>query len=298
MDWQVQEPFYSPDLYFTHECPDLFKMGDWWYLIFSEFSDKVRTRYRMSRSLKGPWSTPRRDDFDGHAFYAAKSASDGKSRFLFGWNPTRSGAKDDGDWDWGGNLVVHELVQEKDGQLGVKIPQSITDAFASSVPLSFESGVGRFQYSNGALQLDARETFAAVAAGAQARLCRISATAKFQRDTKAFGLMFRTSNNFDSSYYVRIEPQNSRLVFDMWPRVKPYVLPQMVELERPLNLSVSDSVRMTLLLDGNKGVAYVNDIVAMNFRAYDLPEGNWGFFATDGLVTFSNIGIATTTEVG
>ena len=53
--WEVKRPFYAPDLYFTHECPDLFMMGDWWYLLFSEFSDSCVTRYRMARSLSGPW---------------------------------------------------------------------------------------------------------------------------------------------------------------------------------------------------------------------------------------------------
>ena len=77
--WTVREPFWSPGLYYTHECPDLFRMGDWWYLVFSEFSDLVRTRYRMSRSLKGPWLTPKNDYFDGRAFYAAKTASDGEA---------------------------------------------------------------------------------------------------------------------------------------------------------------------------------------------------------------------------
>ena len=32
-----REPFYYPHSYFTHECPDYFKMGDWYYLLFSEF---------------------------------------------------------------------------------------------------------------------------------------------------------------------------------------------------------------------------------------------------------------------
>jgi beta-fructofuranosidase len=106
VQWQVREPFYAPRIYRTHECPDLFKIGDWWYLLFSDDADRRRTRYRMSRSLEGPWITPSRDDLDGCAFYAAKSAADGKNRFLFGWNPTRSGAKDKGDWDWGGNLAA------------------------------------------------------------------------------------------------------------------------------------------------------------------------------------------------
>ena len=87
--WEVREPLWAPGLYFTHECPDLFRMGDWWYLIFSEFSDATLTRYRMSRTLAGPWRAPADDAFDGRAYYAAKSASDGKRRLLFGWNPTR-----------------------------------------------------------------------------------------------------------------------------------------------------------------------------------------------------------------
>ena len=54
--WEVRDPLWAPDLYVTHECPDLFRMGEWWYLIFSEFSDAQLTRYRMSRThTKGDW---------------------------------------------------------------------------------------------------------------------------------------------------------------------------------------------------------------------------------------------------
>jgi len=99
--WEVRDPFWAPGLYYAHECPDLFKIGDWWYLVFSTFSDKFLTHYRMSRSLKGPWTAPQNDTFDGRAFYAAKTFSDGKNRYVFGWNPKRDGDKDGGCWQWG-----------------------------------------------------------------------------------------------------------------------------------------------------------------------------------------------------
>jgi len=67
----------------------------------------------------------------------------------------------------------------------------------------------------------------------------------------------------------------------------------MVELERPLKLADGDNVKMTVIIDGNKGVAYLNDVIAMNFRAYDLPAGNWGFFTCDGESSFSNIAMKT-----
>ncbi len=84
--WEVRDPFWAPGLYYTHECPDLFHEKDWWYLVFSEFSSACVTRYRMARSLSGPWIAPRNDTFDGRAFYAAKTMSDGARRFVAGWN--------------------------------------------------------------------------------------------------------------------------------------------------------------------------------------------------------------------
>ena len=33
----------------------------------------------------------------------------GTRRFIFGWLATRVGEQDDGAWQWGGNLVVHEI---------------------------------------------------------------------------------------------------------------------------------------------------------------------------------------------
>jgi hypothetical protein len=71
----VLQPFWSPGLYYTHECPDLFKMGDWWYLVYSTFTERSVTHYRMSRSLHGPWQAPENDTFDGRAYYATKSAA-------------------------------------------------------------------------------------------------------------------------------------------------------------------------------------------------------------------------------
>ncbi|MFH1084730.1 MAG: glycoside hydrolase, partial [Chloroflexota bacterium] len=101
--WTVEEPFWAPDLYYTHECPDLFRWGDWWYLVYSTFSERCVTHYRISRSPRGPWLAPANDTFDARAYYAAKTAGDGARRYAFGWLPTRQGERDDGAWQWGGD---------------------------------------------------------------------------------------------------------------------------------------------------------------------------------------------------
>lgn len=113
------------------ECPDFFRMGDWYYLVFSSYADRYQTMYRKSRSPYGPWQTPEIDTFDTRAFYAAKTGSDGVHRYVYGWNPTREvnehnfdppgyPGKDCNTWDWGGSLVVHELWQDENGDLFVK----------------------------------------------------------------------------------------------------------------------------------------------------------------------------------
>ncbi|MEZ4583016.1 MAG: family 43 glycosylhydrolase, partial [Caldilineaceae bacterium] len=109
--WDFQGDFWAPDLYAMHEMPDIFQMGDMWYLLTTEYSDRCKTVYRMSASLDGPWRAPADDAFDGRAYYAARSCSDGERRYLFGWVPTKEDDDDRNNWQWGGTLVVHEVTQ-------------------------------------------------------------------------------------------------------------------------------------------------------------------------------------------
>ena len=84
----------------TMECPEVFQMGGWWYLVFSTFSDRFTTHYRMARTLDGPWEIPDDDVFDTRADYAIKTAFDGQKRFAFGWIASKAGNNDYGLWEW------------------------------------------------------------------------------------------------------------------------------------------------------------------------------------------------------
>ncbi|MCL4505310.1 MAG: GH32 C-terminal domain-containing protein [Chloroflexi bacterium] len=286
--WQVREPFYSPGLYYTHECPDLFRIGEWWYLVFSEFSERLVTRYRMARSIHGPWLTPDDDQFDGRAFYAAKTAGDGQKRYLFGWNPTREGETDHGSWQWGGNLVVHELVQQADGTLGVRLPESVNRAFGVLKPARLLPAIGSCHEDGHGVRLDAQGTFACASGGEMPERCKISVTLAFDGNPRAGGIMLHAGDDWEQAYYIRIEPTHNRLVFDMWPR--PGDKPYMPELERPLRVTAGSPIRLTVLVDGTLCETYVNDRIAMSTRCYDLQRGQWGVFAEDACVTCTDIG--------
>lgn len=312
--WVVREPFWAPNLFMDHECQNLFRMGEWWYLIYSEFSEQHRTRYRMSRSLGGPWLAPEFDSLDGRAYYAAKTATDGHRRFAFGWNPTRydkidylRSNRDSGfvpckpypdnielgpsGWDWGGNLVVHEIIQGSDGTLYVKVPDSVDRAFARSIDFQFVQGLGSSKISSKAVQFEAQGEFACVRANAMPQRCKIETTVAFDENTRGCGVMLRVSEDLDSAYYIRLEPLRNRLVFDTWPR--PGDLSFDVGVERPINLHPGKPIQLKIFVDDTMCVVYADDQVALNTRLYDLKAGAWGVFVEDGSAKFYGAQIST-----
>jgi beta-fructofuranosidase len=289
--WQVQpQPFYAPGLYHTHECPDLFRMGEWWYLFFSEYSEQCVTRYRMSRSLAGPWLTPACDTCDGRAFYAAKTAGNGAKRYLFGWNPTRETNKDYHPWQWGGALAAHELWQKPDGALAVRPPQQVLQAFSVARTRTFQPGPGESLISSREIELNAAGSWACASAGLLPSSCKIGATVAFEADTRGCGLVLRASEDFEKGYYIRLEPAQQRLVFDAWPR--PGDQPFMIGLERNIHLEPGVPVQMTVLVEDTICEVYVNGEAAMSARMYDLVAGNWGVFVQQGKARFMEYSLA------
>ncbi|RAP77732.1 glycoside hydrolase family 32 protein [Paenibacillus montanisoli] len=285
--WEVRDPFWSPHLYYTHECPDLFRMGDWWYLVFSTFSDKWVTHYRMSKSLQGPWLAPDDDAFDGRAYYAAKTFSDGNRRYVFGWNPTKSDDRDDGQWQWGGNLVVHEVIQRLDGTLRVSIPEQIDHVFKRDLPVPFKPGIGKWDIDGDRLQSAAADSFSCAISGELPSCCKLAATITFSENTRSCGMMLRFDDDLENGYYIRLEPDRNRFVFDCWPRRGD--VPYLVDLERPITLVPETPYELKVIMEDSICEIYLNDQVAMSARMYDHKQGKWGVFVTDGEARFSHI---------
>ena len=297
--WELQEPAWSPGLYITHECPELFRMGDTWYLTFSEFSERFTARYRMSRDSIGPWLLPQEDTLDGRAFYAPRTASDGQHRYAFGWTASKAGETDDGAWEWAGTMTAHELSQRTDGSLAVSLPGPVRDSFATPLDVSPAGVAGRWSIDPMGVTAFAEGTFALADAGPMDDPCLISANVSFSRTTRACGIALRMGQDPDEAYYIRLEPQRSRLVFDRWPRratghmqwQQGGDVPHAVELERVVRLEPDVTHRLEIVVDGSTCVAYLDGSVAMSARMYDRPQGHWGLFATEGTVSFTDLSI-------
>ena len=289
LHWEAKEPFYNPESYMTHECPDLFKLGNKWYLVYSTFSEKFVTHYRMSDKLSGPWTSPIEDTFDGRAFYAAKTAQVGDKRMAFAWVPTKRGESDFGQYEWGGNFIAHEINQTTDNKLTVKPAEGLINMFNKEFvneklnKVEIENYEGEKSYVIDGM----KDT------------CMIEAVIEFSEGVRSFGIGLRQDSALANGYYLRFEPFYNRIVADMWPRrirgVNQWYVdgdkPFMVELERPFDYkSLKDNkVHIRVVTDGSIICLYVNDITALTMRAYNLNRTNWGFFVKDGSIRVSDI---------
>lgn len=287
--WEAKEPFYNPESYMTHECPDLFKLGNKWYLVYSTFSEKFVTHYRMSDKLSGPWTSPIEDTFDGRAFYAAKTAQVGDKRMAFAWVPTKRGESDFGQYEWGGNFIVHEIDQTTDNKLTVKPADGLINMFNKE---AVNEKINKVEIEN-------YEGEKSYVIDGMKDTCMIEAVIEFSEGVRSFGIGLRQDSALANGYYLRFEPFYNRIVADMWPRrmrgVNQWYVdgdkPFMVELERPFDYkSLKDNkVHIRVVADGSIICLYVNDTTALTMRAYNMKRTNWGFFVKDGSIRVSDI---------
>ncbi len=283
--WQVREPWYAPARFAGHECPDLFQMGDWYYLVFSEYSALTRTRYVMSRSIDGPWVAPAIDRFDNRAFYAAKSASDGSRRYLFGWNPTRKGERDDGAWEWGGCMTVHEIYQNPNGTLAVRMPQSTEGFFPRREPVVV-SILGAGWSRDGAV-LRGRSPYASsfAVAGKTPQTYMASCVLRYEAPAGAFGMLLNLDEECTTGYFLRIEPARDLVSFGQIGPGREWLLDRMPELDQVAQLDDGAEIHLKVIVDGTAFVAYLNDRVSLSGRMYTNGGGRIGYFVDGNAVT-------------
>jgi beta-fructofuranosidase len=215
---------------------------------------------------------------------------------LFGWNPERYEGNDYNTWNWGGNLIVHEIVQKTDGSLMAKLPDTVDRVFANRQSVSFVPGIGHWRIDGDALSADSPYSFAcAVTSEKMPDPAKLSAKLTFTESTRGIGMMLRTNENFDKAYYVKLEPQRNRLVFRsaiMQSEDGGKTFPYEAELERPIELVPGKPYKMKVIADGTICKVYVNDEVAMSARIYDIQEGQFGLFVVEGSATFQDVEVA------
>lgn len=277
-DWDFKGDFWSPGIYTMFEMPELFRIGQWWYLVYSEYSDKNKIHYRMSSSLDGPWLSPVDDAFDGRAYYAGRTAFDGKRRVLFGWVPTKESEEDKNSYLWGGTFVPHEIFQREDGTLGTKPLDSLWNAFADWKEFSH-------------LHMKTIDTkMEKLITENTGTLTAFEAEVTFNEGTKEFSLKFYEDQDTGVSYEYRFVIDENRVIFDKCPNY-PWYQCFNIGLERPMELKPGKEYRIRLIIDDTIATLYVNG-TALSTRIYEKPGMALGLTVTDGTLSCKDIKIS------
>lgn len=291
--WEYRQPAYYPRRFNgACECPDFFTVGNWEYLVFSSYTTLFGVYYVKRPLGTEDWQLPRNHRLDSRGFYAAKTAGDGKRRFLFGWNPTkeenifgfwpdRMTAQDYRTWDWGGSMVIHELKQLPDGDLALCLPEEKRALFSRKTENTCLSRTPGWKQTGDALTAmdSAAQNLMLMQALPEQALVSVTI---HPEDARQCGILLQADTELGKGYYLYIEPDSHRLVFRSWLRMYEEggkTFPYDTELEVPLRAPEDGTYRLEILADGSAATAYVNREAAMSFRMYDLCHRHAGLFS-------------------
>jgi beta-fructofuranosidase len=282
--WSYEEPFYAPNMFGGLECPELFKLNGWYYLIFSTYSDRFVTHYRKSKNVNGPWDIPYEDSLDCRANYAIKTAGSQKERLLFGWIATKCDGNDYGHWEWGGTMISHELIQNsRNGDLHVKPIEALDQYFSESTQLS-KPAIINATYDESLL---VSEGLGALLFSFSEKQFSIRASLELENPNSEFGILLNSDVQLDQGYQLRI--MRNMVAWDWWPRIKESGLYQWqihgdipFQIETARYLQPAKNYELTLYRSGEIVLIYVNNEVVLSTRLYNVESNLVGLYVVNG----------------
>lgn len=277
-NWEFQGDFWAPNQYTMHEMPDLFKIGDWWYHIISEYSDKNKIVYRMAKNIGGPWIQPTDDAFDGRAYYAGRTFCLHGQRILFGWVPTKEECNDRNNFEWAGTFMPHEIFQREDGTLGVKLPDTVWNYFDRIDTVEDFTIDAAYKNEEQIIALNSGDLF------------RVEMDVVFSEGTTGFGIRLYENEEEDDSYQYHFYVGDNKYVFEKAPNW-PWPAINNIGLERPIHLKAGEKYNIRIVVDDTIATLYVNG-VALNVRMYDRRGESIGVFGENGTVQVTNCSVA------
>lgn len=268
------------------ECPSLVKFNNVWYLAFSDqWPDRI-VHYRIFDPVTGKFSRPKQDYWDGNGYYAGRLETDGKNLYVFGWVPTRFNYEDHEKFNWGGNLVVHQLKQDENGELYPIVNENIAKKLTTEInpnPISKTSSTklenNNFYFNN--------DSFEFVEFDKILGINRIEGNIKINSMQGNIGFMFGLDKNKEGKVNIVLDPQNNQIKTYNVPTSK--IDKSNYESVVSFNFKEVREIKYTILIDKSVLTLYLNDKVVISTRIFNMPKKNWGIFSIKNDSEFLNL---------
>lgn len=267
--WDLRGPMVVEGDYLMLECADVFKMDDKYFMLFAEdWSSSPGTHYRVASSSAGPWLKPAdgMDMFDGHQFYAARSASNGTERYAFGWAHRRNPENDNGTRTWGGNLIVQQLTKSGNDKLVISAPAAVKSYFTrdSDPVIAGQSGTVSHVSADYVLSGSAAPASYKFAALNGTTMLKVSFSINNLAGVASIG--FNAKDDHTASYVIKFQPALKRIAAYNGDN----------EVTRvPFSFESNKIYNFSIVVDGSVAVLYLNDQIALTNRIYSAKASPW-----------------------
>lgn len=274
-EWRDMGIFFTnDDGDYNMECPSYVEWNGFYYLAYSEQGDNRVTHYRYKTSKDGEWQKFERDSIDATGFYAGRLEKGGDELYAFAWCANLSGGST-GDFDWGGNLVVHKLEQLSSGELCAVMVPAVKQAFSSPITYRLCDG-GKLED----LSFDG-ESFSAVCLEKLGRhVTRMHFTFTVENYGGDFGITF----SIDGAYNNRLG--QSLVAFDMknsslscYNGVTSVIRYGSALASVPFSFKAGRQYGVDIVVDGEILTVYLDETVCVTARFTDMVRRNFAFYS-------------------
>jgi len=275
--WKQLEPLaYDPPSTVAPECPDLFKIGDTWYMIYSVWYPKQMTGttdVRFSKSIRGPYRLSPTPAIDTPLLYAAKRMFDGRRHVITGWIRDLGANRDDGEPQFGGDQCLpREVYAGPNGQLCFRPVPEATAQFnrvifssekepaLNTLPTSIATPENYLFECN--VQLERGADFT---------------VAMRRNDTQSAGAV----NTSGYRLILRSSKQEAELASSEFSH------------SRKIDIDFTRPVKIQAFVQGSIIECFIQDAYAFSCRAYNYRAGGLGISVTGGKATVTNVIVKT-----
>jgi hypothetical protein len=178
-------------------CPDTLAWNGWYY--FTTGSSRI---YK-SRNPLGPWEEIPKNIFDGLFYSKMHAFKDGRA-LAAGWV---------GFPGWGGNIVVRELVQSPDGELGLKFVPELIPVSGEPIAFTVAQQVGDVSGNSESLQIRAGSSLAYAAVDDLPHDVRIHLRVRPSENVEVFGLCVCGDGDYAGGSELSFRPAEKHVQF-------------------------------------------------------------------------------------
>ena len=250
---------------------------------YSEQGNHRVTHYRYKKNLSDEWIKPEVYYVDGEGLYAGRMEKAYGGLYMFGWCGTKDGKFDNVGFDWGGNLVVHKLVQMPNGELRPTIIDQIDNKLSTGVEYKLTNG-----NKLDTLNFEQSKAQSFVVEQLSKNITKLEFTINPASLNGDCGISFGTIGpNVLSSLVLSFDFKKNAISY--YNNAVDFQNYGSAQITVPYKYNTDEAINVTILINESVITVYANDTIALTTRIYEMMGNKFSFYGNKTSASIENI---------